>query len=140
MKTLQLKWVLRHGNAQHSFLDFVVSGRSLYGELRRRGDDYVSCLGWLADPQDDHARARLLLERPGDLPSGRVALYICPQCGDLGCGTVSVAVVRDDDGFVWQDFGYESDNGEAFTPLERLGPYRFEAEAYEDAIGSYPKR
>ena len=140
MKTLQLKWAVRYGNAEHSFLEFVVSGRSLYGELRRRGGDYVSCLGWLADPQDDHARARLLLERQGNLPSGRNALYICPQCGDLGCGSVSVAVARDDDAFVWQDFGYESDTGEAFTLLEKLGPFRFDAEAYRKAIVTYPRR
>ena len=139
MKTLELRWTRREGHAQQTFLDFVVSGRSLYAELCRRGNDYISCLGWLADPHDEEARARLLLERRGDLPSGRVSLYICPECGDLGCGAVSVALEPDGEDIIWKEFGHENDYDESFILIERLGPFRFRLADYRQAILSIPK-
>lgn len=97
MKTLELKTAYKSRNRQIAFYDFVVSGKSLYSELCRLGFDYISCLGWLDGFYDDEARARLLLKEKGDLPNGRVALYICPECADLGCGAITLTLSQDGD-------------------------------------------
>lgn len=58
---------------------------------------------------------RALLGRPGrQLSSGRVPLYVCSQCGDLGCGAFAVRVEREvgtSGGRVvtWSDFAWETD-------------------------------
>ena len=80
---------------------------------------------------------RLLLQAPPDLPSRRHSLYICPECGDLSCGTVSAAIERIGDLVSWRDFGYENDYDQ--EPLDRrhleaLTEYSFAWPEYEAAI------
>src|SRR5262245_21851009 len=107
MKILEIKWVFDRRRGKR--LDFVVSGRSLYKELRRRGYDVVPRLGSNLVPVDSTTRRLLLLEKAGDMASGRVALYVCPLCGDLGCGAVSVRITRENTDIVWSEFEWESD-------------------------------
>jgi hypothetical protein len=82
------------------FLDFVVGGQSLYDTLvLAKGYDLISGL-WLG-PQfskpSKEAASRLLLLRPADFPGERRSLFICPECGDIGCGAISVLIHRDAD-------------------------------------------
>jgi hypothetical protein len=35
-------------------------------------------------------------------------LYVCPECGDLGCGALTAKVGRDGDYIVWSDFAFET--------------------------------
>jgi hypothetical protein len=35
-------------------------------------------------------------------------MYVCAECGDLGCGAVTAAVEVGDDKVVWRDFGYQN--------------------------------
>jgi hypothetical protein len=44
-----------------------------------------------------HEAGILLGTRPSPLPGGRVPLYVCSACGDLGCGAVTMVVDRDRD-------------------------------------------
>src|SRR4051794_16235939 len=77
------------------FLDFVVDGSPLYIEMQRRGFDRITPL-WRSDTAPgakEQVVGRLAGDVPGDAPGGRVCVYICPECGDLGCGAVTVSVV-----------------------------------------------
>ncbi|HEY0216622.1 MAG TPA: hypothetical protein VGC57_09540 [Cellulomonas sp.] len=49
----------------------------------------------------------LLGTGPSELPGGRVPLYVCPVCADLGCGAVSALVERTATSVVWRDFGWD---------------------------------
>jgi hypothetical protein len=95
---------------KRAFLDFIVDGVSLYEELGRRSD-LISTV-WIDPPmtREEQQRAirRLLTLEPGDLPNGRVSLYVCPECGDLGCGAISVQIDVTGDKITWSDFGYEN--------------------------------
>jgi hypothetical protein len=132
---LRLEWRRREGGGgrtQRDFLDFIVDGRPLSESV----GDQVSCLGWLAPEENTRAARRLLLEEPADLPNNRRTLYVCAECGDVGCGVVSVVVERDGDKVVWRDFGYENDyegvvHAEDF---EGVGPFTFDRAAYGRAI------
>ena len=136
MKTLELRWVFERRRGER--LDFVVSGRSLYKEFRRRGYDVVPRLGSKLVPVDGDIRDLLLLEKKGDTPTGRVALYFCPLCGDLGCGVVSVKLTRENAYILWSEFAWETDCNDHFQPIEKLGPYRFREAEYRQAILAPP--
>ena len=120
------------GRTERTFLDLVVDGQSLFEEFRARGFDVISCLGWGPPAWQSEAAERLLRKRPPDLPNERTSLFICPECGDLACGTISVTLRRDQDAIVWQDFAFEN----TYDPelrrdrLTDLGPFRFDARVY----------
>jgi hypothetical protein len=118
------------------YADVVVDGVALSTHMRRKGD-HISCLGWGPKPMQDDAVARLLMQAPPDLASGRVSLYVCPECGDLSCGAITVRIERRGDVVTWRDFWYEGDY-EGFpsnnTLLEDLGPYFFAWEEYQGAV------
>jgi hypothetical protein len=132
MKTLALRRVFEPERGE--YLDFVVSGRSLYRELRRRGYDVVPRLVSKLVPVDIDTRDLLFLEKSGDTPTGRVALYRCSLCGHIGCGVVSVRITRENTDILWSEFAWETDCSDHFQPVESLGPYRFREAEYRDAI------
>jgi hypothetical protein len=85
MNELKLKWRKRDGGKNRTvrdYLDFEVDGICLSTKF----GDMVSCLGWAVSDWNDKAVRRLLLEEPADFENNRRSLYVCPECGDLGCG------------------------------------------------------
>jgi hypothetical protein len=132
MKTLEIRWA--QSKRRGKCLDFFVSGRSLLKEIERRGHDHVPRLGSDLLPIDSETRDLLLLECNGDTPSGRVALYVCPECGDHGCGVVSVKVTREGTDILWSEFGFENNWGDEFFLMEKLGPFRFNEEKYRHTL------
>lgn len=132
--TLRLEWKRREGGGgrtQRDYLDCVIDGRPLSEAV---GGDLASCLGWLAPEQNAKAARRLLLEEPADLPGGRRSLYVCPECAELACGALTVVVERAGGGFVWRDFGFQSDEVVRREGLEAVGPFVFDRAEYERAI------
>ncbi|HUR37307.1 MAG TPA: hypothetical protein VM009_05790 [Terriglobales bacterium] len=116
--------------AQRTFLDFCVDGRSLYDLLNR------DCVSGVADKQPASISVefleRLKLATEADFPNNRRSLYVCAECGDLGCGAVSIAVAAKDGVVVWEDFGYENKYEDEVIRegYEFIGPFRFNADAY----------
>ncbi|MCK1734571.1 hypothetical protein IVA79_11535 [Bradyrhizobium sp. 138] len=118
--------------------DFVVNGRSLFGATDASSLDLCGCL---SDPQREPefalrlngTVARLLTS---DIPNGgskRVALFVCPECGDVACGAITARVSRNDDIVQWSGFAYE--NGyESEAALSDVGPYAFNWAAYLNEI------
>ena len=135
LSRLKVEWKRREGGGgrtQRDFLDFVVDGQSLSELL----GDHISCLGWLDAEQNAEAVGRLLLKESPDLPNNRNTLYICPECGDIGCGAVSLVVEWVGDNVVWRDFGYENNYEEIVHTegFEEVGPFTFDRAEYEEAI------
>lgn len=118
---------------ERPFLDFVIDGVSLY-EAAAKDRDLVSVI-WTDPPVPDErmkAIRRLLAAEPGDASDGRISLYVCPECGDLGCGAITIRIEGTSGEIVWRDFGYEN-NYEAHVerePFAPLGPYRFDRVDY----------
>jgi hypothetical protein len=118
-------------------LDFIIDAQSLYELLGTQKLDLVGVLGWSPPARDDHAVAELLLEAPGSQAGGRQKLFVCPECGDIGCGAITVMVSLQGDNYVWRDFGYENDydpNMADFSSYAAVGPYQFEATQYRAAL------
>jgi hypothetical protein len=83
---------------------------------------------------------QLLLQIPSDFVSGRVPLYVCGCCADLGCGAVTVQVEETDEGIIWRDIGYEGLDAEHHSQspyMERTGPFLFVPSVYRTALLPY---
>jgi hypothetical protein len=122
--------------SERQFLDFVVNGESLWDSVGNQ-HDMVSALCFnYAMEEVKKAVGRLLLTEKADLPNNRRSLFICSECGDVGCGAITVAVVREDDTITWKDFGYENTYEDAvlLEKYKSLGPFTFKTEEYEGTL------
>jgi hypothetical protein len=111
------------------YLDFVIDGVPLSSLLR---GDVISRLGWGARDSQMAAIDRLRGRRDSDLPGQRTSLYVCPECGDLGCGAVSLVVEAGRRVVIWKAFGFQNDyeDGVDAVGFEDVGPFTFEGLAY----------
>lgn len=117
-------------------VDFIVNGVSLLAAIVKADGGHADLMGCIVrgfPEQNVRAVRRLTCVELPDSESGRVLLYICPECGDIGCGAYGAYVERAGGAFIWRDFAYE--NGyEDPKPVEGIGPYTFESAKYEDEI------
>jgi hypothetical protein len=117
-------------------VDFMIRRGSLLALLNAAHGCDSGLVGRLwagADGENERVIMKLLDRADPDTPEGRVLLYICPECGDIGCGAFSVRVSRDADGYCWTDFAY--DNGrDAPKPLSLPKAFSFGAAQYEAAL------
>ena len=127
-------------NQHESFsCDFTVNGHSLHHMLDRltKEQDQSDLIGcFMAGMNPDLYRKKfqqLLCIAPPEIPSGRVMLYVCPECADLGCGAYTMRIAKDAQFYKWYDFAYENGYEEP-AKITRAGPFMFEANAYEKAI------
>jgi hypothetical protein len=103
--------------------------------------DLISPLGWFLPEHHQKAVDKLLLEQPADFPDGRRSIFVCAECGDLGCGALSAIVEKDGNRIVWRDFLYQNDydpdiqygGGDDYS---NLGPFSFDVDQYAEAIGA----
>lgn len=119
---------------QRDSADFLVNGESLLARLvatHGGHDDYMGCFVHGFPDAAKETLDELLVEETG--AKCRVGIYICPECGDIGCGRFSVMVEQHGGELVWSEFMYENGYEDPWT-LEELGPFRFDASQYENAI------
>lgn len=125
--------------SERESLDFVVNGERLSDLLKH---DLASRLGLripgsAGNPDTERETVeKLLLCGAPDFPDDRYALYVCPECGDFGCGVVAARITREADAYVWHDFGWQTDyEDEVYRDgFQQLGPFRFEAAVYEEVL------
>lgn len=116
--------------------DFLINGESLLAIIAKVDDgdgEYMGCLVKGFPKANVQAVRRLTCLEPPDSESGRVLLYIFPECGDIGCGAYSAFVEGSDGVFIWRDFAYE--NGyEDSRLIHGIGPYIFESRQYRAEV------
>jgi hypothetical protein len=74
------------------------------------------------------------------LSSGRRLLYICPECGEIGCGAVTVQIEKKGDEIIWSDFRFETDaagHGAVGEQYVDVGPFRFRKTEYWQVLSCY---
>lgn len=119
--------------------DFLINGESLLSLFASSGflghTDFMGCfVSGFPESNRQNADLLLLRQKPA-LESGRIILYMCPECGDLGCGALTAFVDQNLDTYTWHGFAYE--NGyESPRECQDLGPFLFEKAQYENAIVS----
>ena len=134
MNSLQLIRAIRVGGSnkvERQYLDFLVSGKPLKELLGQNDADLISPFGW-GDNKDYNKRLLRIfrLQEKPELSTGRIALYVCPECGDIGCGAITASLQDLGDRIVWKDFGYETDNGELSEAYPEIEPIAFDRQSY----------
>jgi hypothetical protein len=124
------------GDDRHErrFLDFAFDGTPMYAAVLATGSDMITPI-WL--DHDEWSRAamrRLLGEMPPDAPHGRVAIYACAECADLGCGALTVTVARHDGLVAWCDWGYQNSYEDGFTAIAGFADVSFDEVQYEQTL------
>lgn len=131
-------------------LDFEVDGSLLSEQLRYlevpdpdviglQSFDFLS-VGDLAWPEEAVSSLRQLAGVEPRSPywplePGRLPLYVCPMCADLGCGALTVEVVQEPDVVTWRDFRLEDGiTREDRIDLGAFGPITFRASQYAEAL------
>lgn len=122
--------------SERHFLDFVIDGESLWEKVGRPRDTVsVICFEY---PREEIVRAlsRLLLIEKAVIPGDRRSLFICSECGDIGCGAVTAFVFREAQSLVWKDFGFENDYEEniRLDEYKHIGPFSFGWKEYEATL------
>ena len=126
------------GTTERVSAEFFVDGEPVLALLVKNYGGHSDFMGCFVKgfPEANAEQANRLMGRhEPNTATGRVMLYICPECGDIGCGAYSVEVHRTTGVCEWRSFAYENGYEEA-RPVEAVGPYFFEASAYETAIRS----
>jgi hypothetical protein len=137
------------GDGQRSdrhFLEFVVDGEPLgrllgsFLGLRDATDEYLSVLvtDWPTGIALDDLDHLLGITTSPEL-DGRTALYVCADCGDLGCGAVTAVVEVEDEKVVWRDIG-DQNNYEPFDDnavFTGAGPFVFDHANYTAALEQF---
>ncbi len=120
------------GRTKRGFFDVFVDSMRLLDRIGWQGADLITPLGW--GPADSQVEAirQLRSDEPASLPSGRVLLFVCPECGDIGCGAIAVRISRHGDHIVWNDFAHE--NGYEAPSSIVSDSIEFDAKAYRHAF------
>ncbi|MYN47654.1 hypothetical protein GTP23_21690 [Pseudoduganella sp. FT93W] len=121
---------------QRDSADFLVDGTSLLARLVTMNGghgDFMGCFVRGFAEAKAQALNELLLKVDTGSQQRRVGIYICPECGDIGCGRFSVMVERRAGEVIWSDFAYENGYEDPWI-FEEIGPFRFEPSQYEKAI------
>ena len=127
------------------FFDFTVNRRSLSMLVANEQYQRPSVFGWQDARVERKYAHQLLLRERSSLASGRVPLYVCGECGDLGCGAIAVSVSTLEECVVWTNIGFE---GNAFKPkpgpppepkgdFSDLRDFYFSRSEYEAALSRF---
>jgi len=119
--------------SERHFLDFVVNGQSLWQTVGKPRDLVTVLCGEFSVGETRKAVDRLLLTEKADLPNDRRSLFVCSECGDLGCGAISAIVTGEGGTIIWKAFGYENtyESDVRLSDYAGLGPFTFDVLSYE---------
>lgn len=127
--------------AKNELRELLIDGRPLvkhFAGAQGAHPDLVFALSCTGSAPGDSAQVskQLLGEEPSPLDSGRIPVLVCPECGDIGCGVITVRVTLQPDEVVWNDWKFENgyeperDTGWHSPP----GEMRFSLAQYRKAI------
>jgi len=122
--------------SERHFLDFVVDGKSLWEALGERHDMVSILCSEYSSDETAKAVGRLLLNGNADLSNDRHSLFVCSECGDLGCGAITAVVERQGEKITWKAFGYENTYEDKIflDTYSTVGPFTFDATTYEHTL------
>ena len=89
-----------------SFIDFRINDNSLI-DLLGTDELFVTPFGWSNNFESQQsAIKRLLSGQRSNFENGLQSAYVCPNCGDEGCGAIMLRVTNQGDYITWDEFVY----------------------------------
>jgi hypothetical protein len=117
-------------------IDFVVDGESLLAQLLKVDGGYGDFMGCFVQgfrPENLKKQAQLADAIVPDTEEGRYLLYVCPECGDIGCGAYGAKIRITENSVEWYEFAYEN-GSEPGRALPSIGPFSFAKTEYAAAL------
>ena len=105
MNTLKIEKSLKKGKV---FYDFVVDGISFLKTLDAQKFDLIGPLGWGLKSYQNILIKEFLGQKVSELPSKRIPIYVCSECGDFHCGAITAEIIFENNKIIWRKFGYEN--------------------------------
>jgi hypothetical protein len=117
---------------ERNYVDFIISGQSLKQLIDTSTSERIGIFGWIPDKWYENDRVDEFLGLiPPQLTTGRTSFYVCPECGDMGCGAITARIEVTNKQVLWQAFGYETNYSEPdLSGYQEIGPFTFEKTAY----------
>ena len=118
MQSITVRRLVRSGNSTPDATksarvsaDFIVDGQSLLSRLVKVDaghSDFTGCFVHGFTDENLKKYTQLAGAARPDSNDGRDLLYVCPECGDIGCGAYAAKVRINSDVAQWYDFAYEN--------------------------------
>ena len=141
MQSLQLLSAIRQGGSnktEREYLDFIISGQSLKRILGAEKADFISSIS--LETTKEYFKYILnvfRLKEKSELESGRVMLYVCPECGDIDCGAITAVILDVGDRIIWRDFGYETGYGGLSEKYSNIAAIEIDRQNYFEAFSKF---
>ena len=118
----KLEFIKKRRNRKQEYWDFVINEKPLFDYFRPLCKDLISPFGWGANKDSEHQILKeFCLEILPILENGRSMFYVCPECGDIGCGAITGRISENEKGQIeWGDFRYENDYEEIVEVYDNL--------------------
>lgn len=142
MNSLTLQKATRRistNQAPRDYFDFFISGKSLRTILDIENADLITAFGWSTNKKyERHLLNVFRLKEKSQIESGRIMIYVCPECGDIDCGAIT-AVIKDRGlTIVWSDFAYETNYGGIGETFSQIAPIEFGRADYFSVFSNLP--
>lgn len=120
------------------FYDVLVDEKSLFDEFISAEDNMVCCFGFYNDKKlNGDCSDEFLTIKTSELNSLRTPLFVCRECGDIGCGAITLEIVKKENSYVWKKFAHENDSFELEeSDFIDFPSVEFDKTEYEEAINS----
>jgi hypothetical protein len=118
-------------NSERNYYDFNISGQSLKTILKADNMDLISPFGWGDKNYEQEIIKEFRGQKKPQIPSGRLMIYVCADCGDLGCGAITAELQITDNKVIWKNFSYEDNSSEIdFTSFKDIPSFEFDRVDY----------
>lgn len=78
-----------------NFYDIIVDGKSLFDQFISSQDNMVSSFGFYDDKKLNlNILNEFLKTKTSELDTGRTLLFVCRECGDIGCGAITLEIEK----------------------------------------------
>jgi hypothetical protein len=131
MNTLNFEKKARGSRGTQQYYDFIISGHSLRKILKAEDQDLVTPFGWCERQVEQEFIKAFLGEAPAQTSTGRIMIYVCPECLDIECGSITAELEFNENTVVWKKFGYENGYEDInFASFEHIHELKFEKQDY----------
>ena len=99
-----------------NIFDIIIDGESLTDKLIDGKFDTLPVFGFYDKAEYELPTIQeFLKEKNSELESKRILLFICRECGDIGCGAITVDIEKAENSYKWNSFAWENGDNEIIT-------------------------
>lgn len=112
-----IKRTLKEGKKRNvesrDFYDLLIDDNPLLNRFIDSESDLALSFGFYKNPKLNIQIVNEFLKiQKSELETLRSMLFVCAECGDIGCGAITVEIEKKSNSYVWKNFARENDSFE----------------------------